>query len=367
MRRVCCFCETWGSGGIEGFLFNTLTHMNLTDLHIEIVAVRQGDSVFTAPLAEIGIPVIELSDSLRSPKNAHLFRRFLADRSYDVIHFNLFHGLSLHYVEIARQMGVPVRIVHSHGSGLRKSFTRPAKLFLHHLGRFLWLNSATNLWCCSTPAACFLFDHRAATAQKIPNGIDVDRFRFSPDARTTVRQKLGWTDETVIGTVGRLSDEKNQSFLLDVFAAFCSLRPHSRLLIVGDGPEKANLAKKAAALGIADRTVFFGSTDQVGSLLSAMDLFVLPSLFEGFGIAAIEAQASGLPLLCSDGVPSETCLTASCTRLPLKSGAQRWAQVIAPLLSASPRHDGPDIVRNAGFDASSAAHLVEKIYREIAL
>ena len=364
MRRVCCFSEKWESGGIEAFLCGVLTHMDRSGLEIDIVTVRQKDSLFTAPLKEAGITVTELSGSLRSMKNAALFRSLLQKRQYDVIHFNLFQGLSLQYVQIAKDMGVPVRIVHSHGAGLRKSPTKPVKLLLHRLGRALWAGAATKFWTCSEPAARFLFGNNAA--QIIPNGIEVDAFRFSAEARSQVRNELGLADETVVGTVSRLSGEKNQSFLLDVFALFHKVCPNSRLLLVGDGEERSALKEKAARLGIAEYTVFYGSTPNVSAMLSAMDIFVLPSLTEGLGIAAVEAQVSGLPVLVSHGVPAAAHLTPHLTALSLQSGAQKWADALAAL-TEMPRQDGADAVRDAGFDILDTARLVRGAYGEAAL
>ena len=134
-RRICCFCERWASGGIESFLHALALRLPMDRLEIDIVAVRMEESLFTAAMEQRGVCFRELSGSLSQlGKNYRMFRRILRERQYDVVHLNLFQGLSLYYALIARQEGVPVRIAHSHNSDLRRSPTRALKLLLHRWG-----------------------------------------------------------------------------------------------------------------------------------------------------------------------------------------------------------------------------------------
>ena len=364
MRRICCFCESWESGGIEAFIHNVLLHMDLSQTEVDIVAERMKESVFTSDLKNKGIRFIELSGRLRNPKNFRLFRDLLKERRYDVVHFNLFQGLSLYYAQIAKKESIPVRIAHSHGSGLRNSRTKRIKLFLHGIGRWMWTSAATDHWACSRQAGEFLFRKDQYRLEIIPNGIDVQRFQFSEEARKKVRTELGIDEGVLLGTVGRLSSEKNQSFLLDVFSVFLRINPSSLLVLVGEGEEKSALMQKCEELGIADKVVFYGLTNAVEELLSAMDLFVFPSLVEGLGIACVEAQASGLPVLCSTAVPVEAKITPTVRALDLDEEAQCWAQTLAEIPLAQSRSVGSEMVRSAGYDISDVALLVSKKYRE---
>lgn len=365
-QRICCFCERWESGGIESFLNNMLLHMDISHMEVDIVAAQVCESVFTAGLEAKGIRFVPLSGRLRSPDNARLFRQLVRQRQYDVIHFNLFQGLSLHYVHIARQEGVGVRIAHGHGMGLRRSKTKALKLLLHRFGRACWSGDATHLWACSDPAARFLFSKRAleqTSVTMIPNAIETRRFRFSPEIRAAVRAQLGLDEQLLLGSVGRLSGEKNQTFLLDVFSELVKLHPDSRLLLVGEGDERAALESKAARLGIADKVIFYGVTRTVEQLYCAMDVFLFPSLMEGLGIAAVEAQACGLPTLCSDRVPSEARLTDLARALPLESGAQAWATAALSMCAAdADRTCAADAVKAAGFDVHEVACKLQTAY-----
>jgi len=322
-------------------------------MEVDIVAARIEESVFTAGLEERGVRFVELSGKLRSPRNSGLFRNLLKERKYDVIHFNLFQGLSLCYVQVAKKEGVPVRIVHSHGPGLRNSRTKQIKLLLHRAGRTLWGGAATERWACSKPAAEFLFGKKQYSF--IPNGIDVEKFRFNSETREKVRKELGVFEKVVIGTVGRLSQEKNHKFLLNVFQKFHRDYPKSVLLLVGDGDEKAALTEQAEQLGISDCVIFYGPSQHVNELLCAMDVFVLPSIFEGLPFAAIEAQASGLPVLCSEGVSRETHISDYVKALSFEDETVWVKETMRMLAINTDRKNAAEHVKLAGFDVQSVA------------
>ena len=365
MRRICCFCESWESGGIESFLHNVLFRMDLTGIEVDIVAAQLKDSVFTQSLREHGVRFRELSGSQRNlPENHRRFAALLRERRYDVVHLNIFQGMSLYYAHLARRAGVPVRIAHSHNTDLRQSLTRPLKLWLHRWYSRHYAADATALWACSERAARFLFPAELLAQRGftfIPNGIDVDRFRFRPDVREAVRRELGLTDQFVVGNIGRLCQQKNQSFLLDVLAQAAKLRPDLRLLLIGEGGDLAALKEKAERLGVANRVLFYGTTKYPERLLWAMDVFAFPSLFEGLGIVSIEAQAAGLPVVCSENVPPEAAVTPLVTRLPLAEGAAAWA---GALLSKQKIDRSGDVyrLRTAGFDIDDVAASMKQNY-----
>lgn len=362
MPRICILCESWESGGIESFLCNTLLAMDRSGLEVDIVAAQIRDSVFTPPLEAAGIRFRELSGALRSPKNRPLFSALLAERHYDVVHLNAYQGLSLHYLALAQRAGVPVRIAHSHGTGLRNSPGKTLKLRLHQLGKELWSGSATDFWACSRHAAEFLF-LQGQPYRWIPNGIDVERFRFQESLRVKQRQALGLEEnQLLVGTVGRLSEEKNHQFLLDVFCQLQTLRRDSMLLLVGTGQLEKRLRARAEALGIASNVIFFGPSDHVEQLLWAMDVFAFPSHMEGLGIAAVEAQAAGLPVVCSEGVPPEAVVTGLARRLPLSAGARRWAEILLNEKSPADRTAVVDAVAAAGFDVSAVAKEIKCLW-----
>lgn len=366
MRRVCLLCETWESGGIEAFLSNVIHRMDRSGLELDIVAAKLGESVFTAPLRACGVQFFALSGSLRSVgENHRRFQALLKERGYGAVHLNAYQALSLAYLRIAKEAGVPVRIAHSHNTQLRRSAARLFKLGVHYWARERYADAATRLLACSRPAAEFVFP-KSALAEKgfrfIPNGIEVERFRFNPAVRERVRRELGWENQFIIGHIGRLCYQKNQRFLLDMFAEVCKRRPESRLLLVGEGEDRFRLSAHADRLGIAEQVMFYGTTAQIERLYWAMDVFVFPSRFEGLGIAAVEAQAAGLPTICSEKVPQEALATEGVRRLALSAGAGAWAETALQAGGAADRSCGAAQVAAAGFDVQAVAELLRVLW-----
>ena len=363
-RRVCCFCEKWESGGIESFLHNVIMEMDLSQLEIDIVASQICESVFTADLKEKGVKFYELSGSQRKLwQNHKTFRQLLEKRQYDVVHLNIFQGFSLYYAYLAKRYGVPIRIAHSHNTALRQSRTRWLKLLVHNAAKCFLAKNATDYWGCSKLAAEFMFPKDVVEKYEfIPNGIDVDKFRFDNKVREKIRKDLDIENKIVIGNVGRLCYQKNQEYLLEVFAKLQSQKPNSVLLLVGEGELKAELRQKAEKLGIADKVIFYGVTDKVEQLLWAMDLFVFPSRFEGLGIAVVEAQAAGLPVICSDNVPDEAVVTDLVQKIKLSAGMDSWTEEILHSQNYADRLEANTQVQKSGFAVGDVSRRVEKTY-----
>lgn len=361
--KVCCFCERWESGGIESFLSNVIHRLDLERVQVDIAAACLAGSVFTEPLQRLGVRFFELSGRQRSLVENHLqFLALLRRERYHVVHLNLFQGLALAYAGTARRAGVPVRIAHSHNTGLRKSGTRPLKLLVHNMAKYIFAREATAFWACSREAAGFLFPKGALNRRGyrfIPNGIEVERFRFDPAVREQVRAELGVEGQFVIGHVGRLCDQKNQDFLLEVFAQVKRRRPESRLLLVGEGELLGRLKERAGELGVAESVIFYGPASRVERLLWAMDVFAFPSRFEGLGIAAVEAQAAGTPVAASEFVPDEACAGPIFRRLSLDAGAYAWADALLGACRPTDRASCADRVKEAGFDISGVARQLE--------
>ena len=363
-RRICCFCEKWESGGIESFLHNVIMEMDMSQLEIDIAASQICESVFTSDLKEKGVGFYELSGSQRKlGRNHKMFRQLLKERQYDVVHLNIFQGLSLYYGYLAKKAGVQRIITHSHNSALRRSRTRWLKLALHNMAKSLLAENATDYWACSRLAAEFMFPRDVVEKYEfIPNGIDIEKFRFNDEVRKKVRKDLGIEGKLVIGNVGRLCYQKNQENLIEVFAKLQSERPESVLLLVGEGEMKEELQQQVEKLGIADKVIFYGVTDKVEQLLWAMDIFVFPSRFEGLGIVAVEAQAAGLPVICSDGVPNEAVVSDLVEKVDLRSGVDSWVESILHCQVGVDRLAVHEQVQKSGFAVADVADKIEKVY-----
>ena len=368
MKRICIYCETWSSGGIESFIYKAITHMNLEQTAVDIVAARAEKSVFTEKLRNCGVCFFELSgDRNHMTKNRALFLCIAKERHYDAIHVNAFHGGAFYYLYLAKKLGIPVRIAHGHCAGLKGGRYSWAKRVIHDFAKGMFTRYATELWACSRTAAIFMYPKDRCgqnSCRIVLNGVDIDKFQFQMEQRSAAREKMGLDGQLVVGTVGRLCGEKNQTFLLNVFAETVKLCPNSRLLLVGEGPEHERLMQRTRELGIEQDVIFYGTTDHVEQLLWAMDVFVFPSLIEGLGLAAIEAQAAGLPVLCSDVIPEEAHVLPAMKSMSLEKPPEEWAKAVLSLRGRSGcRESCATILRERGFDISDIAAQIMAAYQ----
>lgn len=313
MLRIILYCDHWQNGGVESYLMNQLRHWDLSDIECTILTAEKTTDIYDDELKKLGVHQSVLlcgenaSAILRIVHTFSRFEQYMKTHPCDVLYLNLTNSVTMRYAEIARKAGVKRRIVHSHCSGIQPGPTRFLKSVAHELAKKRYTRCATDWWACSDKAAEFLFTADVLPkVQYIPNAIEVKKFAFDPHARERVREELGiQKDDFLVGTVGRCTPEKNQAFLLEAFALAHRQNENMKLLIVGDGPLRGALEQQAKDLQIRQDCRFYGFTDDVAPLYSAMDLFCLPSVIEGFGIVALEAQANGCPCLLSSHITRE--------------------------------------------------------------
>lgn len=368
-RKVCIWCEKWGSGGIESFIVNILEAMDRTGLDIKLVTAKYESDVFDPRLERLGISRILLFDRdiesaiERNLKMPSAFKAVLRQERFDVIHLNIYHGVAMQYAGLAEKAGVKTRIIHSHNGALRPSKTRFLKEFAHKLASNTMSKFGTHFCACSDVAAEWMFPKAvAAKTRMIANGVDLGRFAFDGKQRAETRQTLCLDDAFTLCCVGRICSQKNQTFLLEVFAHILKSEPTARLLLAGADDSGGELVRLADSLGVSDNVSFLGVTDSIPQLLWASDVFVLPSLFEGNPVSGIEAQASGIRCFFSDAITREADLTGLVTYLSLADSAEHWASVI--LSSADyERQDTAPLLRQKGYDIKDSAALLGQLYR----
>lgn len=219
------------------------------------------------------------------------------------------------------------------------------------------------LFACSEDAGKALYGKKALKSERfhvVKNAIDPDKYLFDEGIRARYRDEFRLEGKKVIIQVGRLCEEKNQTFFLDVMQKLCEADNSYTLLLVGKGELKGDLEEKIAALGLGERVILTGNRRDVANLFQCADLSVLPSLAEGLGIALIEAQASGLPCIASTGVPQEANITPYVRFLDLNEGAEVWADAI--LNTQLQRYETRNFVTESGYDVRESAERLGRIY-----
>jgi len=302
----------------------------------------------------------------RIPYRAHWsfvkdLRTFFCEHpEYQIVHCHL-NQMSGLVLKVARECGIKVRIAHSRRS--TDSGNILAQLYKSYWARFIPAY-ATHLFAISRPAAVWLFRAHADEAGIIYNGINCADFAFSLAVRAQVRAEFGISDNTIVlGNVGNIRVDKNQSYLVDIFSEYIKLNSNSSLMIVGDGPLRRKLEQKIARLNLSERILLLGSRRDTNRCYQAFDVFVFPSLGEGFGNVMTEAQSAGLHCMISkDVIPEEVDVGAGLVhRMRLSETPEAWARAIAALDLTS-RIDHSQVVINAGRDIAETARFMERFY-----
>ncbi len=338
VTRILVSGLTDNPGGVETVVLRYLTHFP-EDIRFD-VWVSAERCAFEDDLKAAGCGVFH---GRRYSKGLAAARRDMEDffkergSDYDVLWSNKSMLVNPDDLRLARRAGIKRRILHAHNSRAMFPGARGlAKAALHRANRLRVPGLATDYWACSDGAGYYFFTpsvRRSPGFRTVRNALDPGRYRFDPTRRAAVRCALG-IEESVptVGFVGRLQYQKNPQFLIEAFGAYNRTDPSSVLLVAGDGDLRAECEQMSNLAGLDSAVRFLGVRNDVEELYQAFDLLLLPSRFEGLSVAAIEAQAAGLPVIASDTVPRETAVTELMRFLPVDHGAEEWVSQMAELL-----------------------------------
>jgi glycosyltransferase involved in cell wall biosynthesis len=371
LRILHVYFYTTDPGGVETYLLNLAAGMDPDRFRLDFVSHESEARGFDKILANYGSKLFLCGLKSRSTfEFGRAIEKIVQENGpYDIMHSH-YQFKSWWFFRKAAQLGIPARIYHLHGPYTVKKdihkriLTGLTKPILKH-----YLTGA--IFCSERVAVSFLGTEwkKHPWARIKYCGVDLAPFSRICD-RQAVRTALGIPpDALVLGHLGRLAKVKNQPFLLDVLSRIQEKREKVFLLLVGDGPLRAEIEKKAVALGLRERVIIAGMRKDVPEMMSAMDLFLFPSLSEGLGLAMIEAQAAGLPCVCAETVPPETTVIDSLvTRLPLSAAAEGWADAaLAALQRAIPtKAEALDALLKSPFNAHNAAKLMMEYYTQAA-
>lgn len=360
MKRVLMITGGLRRNGTEAFMLNAIRNMDPKEVQFDfLVEERTGSDVEQEAMA-LGAQIHSFIPRKQGWK-AHIrsldaFFKANAHR-YDAVHFNGNSFTGIMPLVYARKYGIPVRIAHSHNVSTAGLHNR----LLHRLNRARIAGIATHYLGCSEGALDWGFKGTRARkeARVVNNGIDLDSFRFNPETRDRVRRQLCLEKAFTVGSVAAFRKAKNHGFMIDVLRELVKLRPDTVMVFAGDGELKQEIERRVIDEGLAPHALFLGSRSDVSDLMQAFDLLLFPSLYEGFGIVAIEAQAAGLPVVASTAVPRETDLTPLIRYIPLDVPAKEWAQKIAQT-ELSPRSDIHPALRK--HDIKETCRLLMEVY-----
>ena len=344
-----------GRGGLETMLMNYYRHIDRKKIQFDFLVHRNFQADYDEEILEAGghIYHVPLLNPF-SPGYYKALNSFFAEHHYNIVHSHL-DCLSAYPLRAAEKHGTRTRIAHAHSSDQDHNLKYLIKVYSkYQIPRY-----ATDFFASSKQAGEWMFPEQRFQVMK--NAIDARQYIYNPETEQRMKKKFGLQDKFVIGHVGRFDPPKNHSFLIDVFQGVQTIEKNAVLMLIGTGKVQEKIKEKVKKLDLQEKVLFLGSRSDVSQILQALDVFVFPSLYEGFGIAAVEAQAAGLPCILSDRVPRECKLTENVEILSLDLSAREWAERIIRYKGKQKKNQF-DVICNAGYDIEENAKQLESFY-----
>lgn len=350
---------TENKGGKETYIINIFNFLDKTKYHVTFVSYNK-EIAYEIYLKNNGATIVKIP-----PRHDGLYQhRKALDNLFSKQYFDIVwaHKTTLSACEIlsiSKKNGVPVRIIHSHSSAnMGGKFT----YVMHNINRKCIFRIANNYFACSVTAARWFYGKHPS--QIMINGIDLDKFKYNPSLRDKIRKEMNLDNSFLIGHVGRFGIEKNHKKLINIFNILKQKKENSKLILCGDGEERNSIEQQIEELDLKTDVLLLGNVDNVNEILQAIDIMVMPSLFEGFPFALLEAQTAGLRCVVSDTVSKEIDVLGWNQFLPLSLDDNLWADNILKNNSILDRYEGYRIIKEKGYDLNDCLSALEKKLNE---
>lgn len=354
-------------GGAEAMTMNYFRNMDKARVTYDFLVHRGYKAEYEDEIESLGGKIHRIYRP--TPQNYFKYRKairklFHEHPEYKIIHCNMMELGLFAYME-AKRCGVPIRICHAHTASINEKIT--PKTLMRAVYKKQINKHITHRFACGKAAAEWVFGKEYEdNVVYMRNAVDAAKYRYSQQTETDVRKEFNLEGKFVVGHVGRFFEPKNHPFIVEVFAEIAKRDEDAVLMLVGGGETDdlvLNQTKtKVKELGLEDRVIFTGVRPDVERLIQAFDVFILPSLQEGFPVVMVEAQAAGLKCVISDRVTSECDITGNVEIVPLESGAKTWAERILTYKNSYEKKDMYQDIVNANYDIKSNAKWLEEYY-----
>lgn len=350
-------------GGAETLLMNIYENIDRDRYQFDFLVFEDKEFDYSDKVKDFGGNII----FLESPQKIGMFsfikrlKKLIKDNKYDIVHAHTLFNCGP-VVFAAFLAGVKKRISHSHNTKILDEKKSLKKTVYFFLSKILINTFSSDCLACGEEAGKFLYYwYRKFTV--IKNGIDVERYDYCESIRTELKIKNKIDDDSlVIGNIGRLNFQKNQTFLLDIFSRIIKKQENVYLFILGDGELKEELMEKARELQIDENVKFLGNIPNANQYYSVFDLFLFPSLFEGLPYTLIEAQDNGLPILASDTISDECNISNTINFMSLEAPIDDWCDKSLDLMKQKERYNNKKYIEEHGYSIKNTTKLIEKIY-----
>lgn len=366
MKKVLVFGITENPGGVESVVMNYYRNINRENIQFDFLCNTEVVA-YEDEILKLGGKIYRITARSKDRnKYKSDMEKFFKEHSneYSSIWVNVCSLANIDYLKYAKKYGIKKRIIHSHNSQNMDSFLRG---LLHRFNKLFISKYATDFWSCSDDASKWFYSKKIQKQENhliVKNAIDLEKFKYDEKTRNEYRKELNWDTKIVFGNVGRFHFQKNQLFLIKIFAKIQKKVDNAILVLVGDGEDRNKIVDMINEYKINEKVVLLGVRDDIPNIMQAMDVFVFPSIFEGLGLVAIEAQASGLPVFASKNViPEEVNIDKEIFRfIELDKGEEYWANDIIndlPQFINRRRQSRIELFENEGYSIQVEARKVE--------
>lgn len=326
--RVAQIMGKWVGGGLESIVMNYYRNIDRSKIQFDFIFDSDSIDIPYSEVESLGGKVILIPPYQKIVKYHFELKKVLKNGNYKIVHSHL-NTLSVFSLFVAKNIGVPIRIAHSHSTTNKKEWKKNLiKLILRPFIKYV----ATDYMACTEHAGRWMFgdkEYNNGNVYILNNAIEIDNFLFDNKVREEKRKELNIDKDTiVIGHIGRFVEQKNHSFLIDIFNEFHKHNPNTILILIGKGPLIDKIKEKAKKLEIDKCVKFIGQRKDVNELYQVMDLFLFPSLYEGLGMVMVEAQCSGLPCIASTEVPVVAKVNENVEFINLNESVGKWCATI---------------------------------------
>ncbi len=359
--RIAQIMGKWVGGGVESFVMNYYRHIDRSKIQFDFICDEDSSDIPYSEIKSLGGRVIICPPYQKIFKYIKFLKSLFKDNDYKIVHSHI-NTLSVFPLYSARKAGVPIRIAHSHSTSSKKEWKRNIiKKLLRHFSK----KYSNVYFACSEEAAKFQFGNKAYDNNEVEiinNAIDVESFKYNDKIRKQIRKSLNISNDCiVIGHVGRFVSVKNHIFLIDLFKEIYKKNNNYRLLLIGQGPMFKNIKNEVERLKLSNCIFFLGQKSNIQDYYSAMDIFLLPSLYEGLGLVLVEAQSSGLHCISSSNVPKMVNCGNLVKFIQLEN-KEKWEKEI--LNADFSRINCINEIKKSGFDIKNEAKKLERKYKQ---
>lgn len=356
----------WGSGGVEKNLINYFDIFNQNEIETHIYARKKISNAFDSYLKEYKIKLFVPEEKGRFPVSQLLklkwFQKIVKEGEYDVIHINGSSGDGYIFAYLAKKSWSSSKVViHCHNPQIPQNH-KIRNIIYNILGRALFSKYGDYFLACSKQARDFLFKNKSQ-CEIVNYSIDVAKYIFDKKGRQSVREQLNIDNHFVVGTIGRIEKQKNPMYILRIIRELVGIDNQVIFLWVGEGDLLKKCKRYSSKYNLDQNIIFTGARNDIPSILSAMDVFILPSLYEGLGIVNIEAQANGLECFISEHLPEEIDVTNRVHRLSIRLSPEKWAKELLKYRNVLRNSLNDNTI--AGFDKNNNAQKIVKVYTEL--